>query len=470
MVKSVKGFAPAKMQEQFAPQYSDEEIALKFAAQHSNEVRYVAKWNKWHIWDGKVWIEDEKRKVYTLARKLCRESSQDALLMAGNKDPKLAREVASARKRAAVVTLAGEDPTIAATTDQWDTDRMLLNTQDGILDLKTGELLPHNPEKYMTKITACGISKKATCPKWLAFLNRITKNDAELISYIQRAFGYSLTGIIDEHAMWFAWGPGRNGKSTLYNVFGEMLGDYHEVAPMEALTETKGERHPTELAKLRGARYVTAIETEEGVSWSETKIKALTGGDEINARFMRQDFFTYKPQFKLHVVGNHKPSLRTVDEAIKARFNLVPFDVVIPEQERNLNLSDELKEEWPGILRWSVEGCLLWQKMKLQPPKAVRDATADYLSSENSFGTWIEEECDLTDSNCRTASNLLFEAWKKWAMDRNLAARNSKWFKQRLEAIGLLWGRGDNSNGFVGIKFRLRGGVQSPGADGRGVM
>lgn len=173
------------------------------------------------------------------------------------------------------------------------------------------------------------------------------------------------------------------------NAATSCLGDYLQTAPIETFTVSNQDRHPTELARLRGARLVTAMETEEGRRWAESRIKALTGDDPVAARFMRQDFFEYRPQFKLDISGNHKPSLRSVDEAIRRRFNLIPFTVTIPEEERDPELGDKLKAELPGILAWAIQGCLIWQAEGLSPPKAVTEATEAYLQAEDSVSAWI---------------------------------------------------------------------------------
>ena len=194
--------------------------------------------------------------------------------------------------------------------------------------------------------------------------------------------------------MFFLHGSGANGKSVFINTLVGAWGDYAAILPMETFVETtQSDRHPTELAKLRGARLVVAQETEQGRRWAEAKIKALTGGDKIAARFMRQDFFEFTPQFKLTIAGNHRPSLTSVDEAIRRRIHLIPFTVTISPEKRNLKLGDELRKEWGGILKWAVAGCLEWQRIGLAPPAAVLDATADYLTAEDGFGRWIDECC-----------------------------------------------------------------------------
>jgi putative DNA primase/helicase len=215
---------------------------------------------------------------------------------------------------------------------------------------------PRSQTKFSRLFSPPHPSRQRT-PSPRAFLSKITNGNAELSEYLARMAGYCLTGSTNEHALFFCYGTGANGKTTLVNAITGCIGDYHRTAPIETFTQSHNDRHPTELAALRGARLVTAVETEEGRRWAESKIKALTGGDAIAARFMRQDFFEYVPQFKLLIAGNHKPGLRSVDEAIRRRFNLVPFTVTIPPEERDEGLPEKLKAELPGILAWMIRGC-----------------------------------------------------------------------------------------------------------------
>jgi putative DNA primase/helicase len=249
---------------------------------------------------------------------------------------------------------------------------------------------------------------------WKAFLGRITAGDFGLQEYLKRLTGYALTGLTREHVLAFLYGTGANGKSVFINTISGVLGDYATTAPMEAFVASKTEHHPTELAMLRAARLVTATETEEGRRWAESKIKALTGGDAITARFMRQDFFTFTPQFTLIVAGNHKPGLRNVDEAMRRRLHLVPFTVTIPEDLRDDQLAEKLKVEWPGILQWMVEGAVEWGRSGLQPPKTVRTATAAYLQAEDAIAAWIEERC-TTKADDFASNGALFRSWSDWA-------------------------------------------------------
>ena len=280
----------------------------------------------------------------------------------------------------------------------------------------------------------------------------MTGGDADLVGFLQRMSGYALTGTTQEHALFFLHGTGANGKSTFINAVTAVAGDYHKAAPIETFTASQNERHPTDLAGLRGARLVTSVETEEGRRWAESKIKALTGGDKIAARFMRQDFFEFTPTFKLVIAGNHKPGLRSVDEAIRRRFHLIPFTVVIPPHERDKILGDRLRAEWPGILAWMIGGCLKWQQHGLAPPPAVQAATANYLDAEDAIAAWLDET-GLRDVNAWEATKTLFGSWKTWADNAGERAGTMKRFVQNLEARGLTPERRTQARGFRGFRI-----------------
>jgi putative DNA primase/helicase len=363
----------------------------------------------------------------------------------------LARSICSAKTIAAVERLARSDSRLAMTPDQFDRDPWLLNTPAGTVVLKTGLMREHRRKDYITKLTAAGPG--GDCPLWRKFIDRITGGNAELAAFIQRMLGYSLTGSTQDHALFFCHGGGANGKSVLLGTVANILGDYHTTAPIETFSASQNDRHPTELAALRGAHLVTATETQEGRRWDETKIKLLTGGDRISARFMRGDFFEFVPQFKLIIAGNHKPSLRTVDEAIRRRFHLVPFVVTIPPAERDVELKEKLKAEWPGILAWMIEGCLAWQREGLSPPAPVRDATAAYMDAEDSISTWLCECCSR-DPNAWKSSTALFASWSVWARHAGEAIGSQKAFVQTLEnGRGLKAARKKSGRGFQGASI-----------------
>jgi putative DNA primase/helicase len=434
-----------------APLFSDEDLALRFADRHQDDLRFVAKFGRWLAWHKTCWRFDDTMAAYDLVRALCRDVAAHA-----NKD---GIRLASAKTVAACERLARTDRRLAATSDQWDVDPFLLATPAGVVDLRTGQLRAARQSDYMTKLT--GVGPGGACPRWRKFLKRITAENTELEAFIQRMLGYGLTGVTIEHAMFFAYGTGANGKSVLLSTVAGILGDYHSTAPIEAFVASYGERHPTDLAGLRGARLVTAIETEEGRRWAENKLKALTGGDRIAARFMRQDFFEFLPVFKLLVAGNHKPALRSVDEAIKRRLHLIPFTVIIPVEERNKNLTEELKAEWPGILAWMIEGCLQWQRVGLDPPDVVRTATESYFADQDLLSQWLEEACDAEPGNEFKTETVaaLYESWSTYADKNNSTPGGKNDFGDRLESKGFTRHRTrQQGRHFRGIRLKYREG------------
>jgi putative DNA primase/helicase len=430
------------------PAFTDEALALRFASKHADSLRYVAALGRWFAYTGTYWRLDDTLFAFDRARHICREASAEC-----NKD-KISSVLASAKTVSAVERLAKADRKLVAMMDQWDPDLMSLNTPSGTIDLRDGSLRPHNASDYCSRITA--VAPGGVCPTWHKFLDRVTDCNHDLKAFLQRVAGYSLTGLTSEHALFFLYGLGANGKSVFLNTLAGVLGEYHRTAPIETFTASAHDRHPTDLAGLRGARFVTASETEEGRRWAESKIKQMTGGDKIAARFMRGDFFEFSPQFKLVIAGNHRPGLRSVDESIRRRFNLIPFTVHIPPEERDEKLAERLKEEWPGILSWMVEGCLAWQRDGLNPPDIVKAATAEYLEAEDALSCWIEEKCDR-GPQARETSTDLFVSWKNWADAAGESSGTQRRFSQKLEDRGFEKIRDRYGRSFVGIRLKSGG-------------
>jgi P4 family phage/plasmid primase-like protien len=427
------------------PGFTDDALALEFTERYGEDWRYVAAWGYWLHWDGNCWRRENTLRAYDLARLVCRGAA------ARCDKVKTAAKIASANTVAAVERLSRADRRHAATIDQWDRDQWLLNTTSGVADLRTGQMRPHGRLDYMTKITAAGIAdEKAKPERWLAFLHDVTNGDTELQRYLARMAGYALTGVTSEHALFFLYGTGANGKSVFLNTLAAVLGDYATNAPMDTFMEMRTDKHPTDLAGLRGARLVTSIEVEKGRRWAEAKIKSLTGGDKISARFMRQDFFDYKPQFKLLVAGNNKPSMREVDEAMRRRLHLVPFTVTIPAEKRNHALSEQLLEERDAILRWAIDGCLDWQRIGLKPPACVLSATEEYLESEDALGRWLTEEC-FQNPRAQEGSDALYQSWKAWCEKNGEYLCSLRKFSDALCKRGFKRARSERQRLFQGI-------------------
>jgi putative DNA primase/helicase len=430
-----------------SPAFTEDALASDFVARHSHDLRYVAAWNKWLEWTGQRWQVDDTLKSFDYARMVCRAAASQA-----DKE-RVVSILSSAKTVAAVEKFAKTDRQIAATIDQWDTTEHYLNTPGGIVDLLSGKIRENQPTDYCTKITTIAPAPPGSRGDlWENFLHRVMGGDQELVAFLQRAAGYALTGLTVEHALFFLYGTGRNGKGVFLNTLTGILGDYASVAPMETFTASSMAQHPTDLAGLRGARLVTAQETEEGRQWAEAKIKTLTGGDPITARFMRQDFFTFTPQFKLFIAGNHKPGLRGVDEAMRARLNLVPFTVTIPREERDPHLADKLREEWPAILRWMIDGCLEWQERGLCVPDVVRLATDEYLDGEDALSLWLAECTHQSSYQSETVADL-YKSWEDWAKQAGEHPGSRKQFSQNMQARGYSSTRKNKARTISGIEL-----------------
>lgn len=387
---------------------TEDSAAQAFAEQESGRLLFCHSSGLWHDWTGAAWVPNRMQLAFHRARRLARE-------LCKNEAPKTRYLTSKTAFASGVERFCRADPAFAVTADQFDADPWLLGTPGGTVDLRTGELRPADPADRISKLTAVAPAEAADCPRWLQFLDEATGEDVELIRFLRAWCGYALTGITREHALVFVYGPGGNGKSVFLNALTGILGAYAATAAMDTFTASKGDRHPADMAMLCGARSVTASETEEGRAWAEARIKSLTGGDPITARFMRQDFFTFTPTFKLTVVGNHQPILKNVDEAARRRFRIVPFTRKPEKPDRQLE--EKLKAEWPAILRWMIEGCLDWQANGLVQPQSVASATESYFADQDLFGQWLADECDVDPENDAKWESVaaLYASWSAYA-------------------------------------------------------
>ncbi|MDO3530827.1 phage/plasmid primase, P4 family [Ralstonia pseudosolanacearum] len=441
---------PASESEEQTVWGTEDALALTFTRRYQRDWRYVASWGKWLMWDGQRWRAEETLAATDLVRHVCRHASVRA------DNPKVASKLAGASTIGGVERLARADRRHAGTTEEWDADNWLLNTPGGVVDLRTGRMRAHERSDRMTKISTATLVAGSQCPNWLAFLDQVTGSDAAQMRYLQKVFGYCLTGSTQEHALFFLYGTGANGKSVFVNTLFTLVGDYAAHAPMDTFMESRTDRHPTDLAGLRGARFVAATETEQGRRWNESKIKEITGGDRVSARFMRQDFFTYLPQFKLVIAGNHKPAIRNIDEAMRRRLHLIPFTITVPPEKRDKQLQAKLLTERHGIFAWGVEGCLAWQREGLTPPQCVLDATDEYFEAEDALGRWLEERC-VRQPSAKSLTAELFNDWKQWAEAAGEFMGSQRRFSDLLLTRGLeKWRNSFGVRGFQGIGLKER--------------
>lgn len=419
---------------------SEDTVARAFTAKYRDTLRYCHNTGRWFEWDGVRWKRDDTQRAFHFARELSRQLS-DAH-----------KSMCKASVAAGAERFARADPAHSVTADIWDSNKWLLGTPSGTLNLKDRKILSPDPTAYITRLT--GVAPQAGTPeRWLDFLNQATGNDADMIAFLQRMCGYLLTGDTSEHALFFIYGPGGNGKSVFLNILQHILGDYAETAAMDTFTASMASKHPTDLAMLKGARGVFASETEAGSSWAEARIKSLTGGDRITARFMRQDFFTYAPEFKLLIVGNHAPSIKNVDEALRRRFNIIPFTRK-PDRPDPM-LEDKLRAEAGKILWWMMVGCREWQEKGLGRPAAIVEATDTYFAEQDVMGQWISECTRPIDSFTDTATEL-FASWADFAKANGEQPGTIRQFSMDMEKRGYRRKKTRDGRFFVGIQVKHR--------------
>jgi putative DNA primase/helicase len=421
-----------------APEYSEQWLSDRVVAARAGELRYSPQQAMWYVWSEGMWQPDAALLAESVIAQELRKIAVEILSHGvTDKEKKenttLAQIICSASKASNVRTFMQSDRRIAVSIESLDYDPWVLNTPNGVIDLKTGKLNPPNPDLLCTRSTSVSADFTGTHPEWDRFLEEATNGDSELQRYLQRLSGYVLTGSTREQQLTFIWGPGGNGKGVFTNVLLGIVADYAKPASMETFTSSSSDRHSTDIAMLAGARLVTASETQSGKRWDEAKVKGLTGGDPITARFMRQDNFTYVPQFKLVFMGNHKPEIRDVDAAMRRRIQLVPFTVTPATVDKELGT--KLRGEWPAILAWMVQGCLLWQKEGLNPPAVVTEASREYFESEDAVGRWAKERLE-EKPGALVEMQKLFNDWREWANRNGEYVGSLKRLSASLESKG----------------------------------
>lgn len=401
---------------------TDQRVKLYFSNMYKNVVRYVPGIG-WHQWDGTRWCTDLPGGLHPLIDEMQRGLLNDASRIANEKE-RIERRKAligleSHIRQLTVIQACQHVPELISAAEELDRNPMLLNCQNGTIDLTTGALKQHDPFDLITRIVNITYDPAAECPTFMKFLTWAMCDNMELVSYLQRFIGYCLSGKTTEQVLNFWYGSGGNGKSTLMNICQSLMCDYATSADtsliMKRSNGSDGNRLSM-LAGLRGARFVTLSEVNDGEKLDEAAIKSYTGGDTITCRHLYQDFFSYVPQSKLVGFGNYKPHVRGTDNGIWRRMHLVPFNAVITDDAKDPALQDKLKAELPGILAWAVRGCLDWQRSGLNPPDAMTDAVQEYRNGEDVFQCWLKEECSLGEHKAAWASSLIssFKEYSGW--------------------------------------------------------
>jgi len=410
----------------------------RFVADHGKDLRYCYPWRKWMVRTEARWERDDAGRVHRLAKERVRGIYREAS-DAEDEDRRkaLAKHAAASESETrirAMIELAKSEVPISP--DKLDADPWLLNVLNGTIDLRTGELREHRREDLITKLAPVEYDPQAKAPTWEVFLGRVLPSE-DLRGFVQRAAGYSATGDTSEQCLFIHHGPGANGKSTFQETIAAVLGDYAMRTPTETLLVKRSGGVPNDVARLKGARFVTASETEEGRRLAESLVKDLTGQDTISARFMWAEWFDFKPTHALHLSTNHKPEIRGTDPAIWRRIRLIPWAVTIPPAEQDRKLAEKLREELPGVLAWVVRGCLEWQREGLQAPEEVRQATKAYRAEMDLLAAFLAD-CCLRGEGEDAFAGELWGAWKRWCEETGEQAGSQKRFGGRLTERGFL--------------------------------
>jgi putative DNA primase/helicase len=445
--------------------------ARRFARQHGQDVRYCYPLRSWFVWTGASWRRDLGAEVMARAKatvqSLYQEAAEQADAPARIALAGWARKSEHEARLRAMVILAQSEPTIPVSVEQFDADGLRLNVRNGVVDLRSGAIRPHSRVDLSTKLAPVAYDAAATCPTFERFLARIFDRRERLIRFVQRAIGYSLTADTSEQVFFLLWGHGANGKTTLLKTIFGMLGDYAMASRAEAFMVKGPDAIPNDVARLRGARLVTAVEAEQGQRLAEALVKQATGGDVMTARFMRAEYFDFVPTFKLFLATNHKPIIRGTDLAMWRRIRLIPFTVTIPPAEQDRQLEAKLREEWPGILRWAVEGCLAWQRDGLSPPEEIQVATTAYRAEMDTLGDFLRER-GMVAPGAEVTSGALYQAYREWSDAAGERPMSRQALGRRLEERGYTPGRtGTKGRFWTGLRLRTPEDPE-PGGDASG--
>lgn len=411
--------------------------AARLLYHYGEHLRYVDGLG-WLVWDKLRWARDRAKavefakrmakRIATEAKKLTDAKAQEARF-------KWARGSQNLNRIHAALTLAESSESVRLRTDDLDRSPWLLTCKNGTVDLTTGTLREPDPTDLITRQTAAAYHPESQAPRWIQFLNEIFHEDADLIAFFQRAVGYSLTGATSERVLFICWGSGANGKTTAINAIMRVLGDYAEQTPADTLMTKNRGSIPNDLARLPGARFVAAAESEQGQRFAESLVKQLTGGDRITARFLNQEWFTYQPQFKLWLSTNYRPQIRGTDSAIWSRIRLIPFTVSIPEADQDRTLNAQLEAEGDGILAWAVAGARAYQAEGLSPPEAVLQATKSYQIDEDILAAFLEE-CCVIGVERQVSVKQLRDVYMKWCEKNGERPLGSMRFRDYLSGHG----------------------------------
>ena len=440
-------------------QFTDATNAERFLEEHGENVRYNSAWKKWLVWNDKYWETDESgalihEKGLETVRNIYDELSTTMDYRERIDIEKFGMLSESFRRREAFIKCAQWKPEINIKSDDLDVNPWLINLQNGTFDLSKGEYREHDRKEMITKIANVVYDPQADCPLWKQFIREIMDYKTELITFVQTAAGWALTGDVSEQTMFILYGTGANGKSTFLNTILYILGDYGTATPTETFMKKTGDQNTNDIARLRGIRVVTTTEAEQGRRLSEPLIKKITGNDQMTARFLYGEYFNFTPTFKIMMAKNHKPVIKGTDYGIWRRIKLIPFTTRITEDKQDKHLELKLREEASGILNWLLEGAERWKRDGLKAPAIVLNATDEYRGEMDVMGNFLKERC-LQDKRHSIRIRELYKAYSDWCDENNEHASSERFFSLRLKEMGFEQTRTAEARFWTGIALRV---------------
>jgi putative DNA primase/helicase len=418
--------------------YDDTGNAQRFKDIFGEVIRFSYIRKNWYFFDGKIWLIDQQGMIKNLVDRVVEKMKDEPVYVpSGAEEEEIQKafnkHIKNSRSSRGKTNMIKEsEHLLPVQPNQFDCYPDLFNVQNGYLELKTGKLQEHDKNKYFTKISSVEYTDKIDCPLWIEFLNQIFNNDQDLIGYIQRAIGYSLSGSTEEQMMFILYGNGRNGKSVFLDIITEMFGSYAtNIQPQTIMVKQQSSGANSDIARLDGARLVTTTEPNEGVRLDEGLVKQLTGGDKVTARFLYENEFDFIPQFKLWMATNHKPIIRGTDDGIWRRMAIVPFTVQIPEHKVDKRLKHKLRRELMAILNWAVEGYMMWKKDGLQEPQTIKDQRKEYRGEMDVVEAFLEECCTQHESY-KAPAKTLYQTYREWASENGQYLMNSTKFGREM--------------------------------------
>lgn len=402
----------------------------RFITRFGRNFLYCHSFKSWYHFDGCRWVRDEQRSAVEYAKECVMRIADEAPLQDFGTNQELTYKWAAASQASTKINslLSLAQSSISVTPVEFDSDPDLLNTPNGTINLKNLSLHPSNRQDHITKVCGCNYNPAATAPTWDKFLSRIMGGNEDLIGFLQRAAGYSLSGNTNERVFFLCHGEGANGKSTFLNTLLGVAGEYGQTVNPDTYCVTRSDGVRNDLASLKGVRFAVSTESRKGKRLDESIIKQLTGGgDKIRARFLFQEEFEYQPEAKIWWAFNNAPRITDATASIWDRVKLIPFSVVIPEADRDVRLPAKLWKESPGILNWMLAGYKAYLDIGLKEPAEVKAATEDYRENEDTFADFIAQMCIVNEKeHCEATS--LYQTYTKWM---NMEAPEEKLKSQR---------------------------------------